>query len=299
MATISRRKQLIIPIAPVGGVAAGCTLAVLAGVMPAGMLEQAVVASGLPSVLTVAEPPLGLTARFLLILVGGGLATIFGWLVFFVMLGGRALAIGRRPVADAEDDVPVLIRADAHPDAPARRPLFANSDLGTPFLDVHAPEEEYLEDDLLAGVDEDWEPLPLPEDLDQPLAAFDPGAIRDEPLQPAQSVTPLAKPRPQLFEDGERFETFNLIPPARITPVAPPRPRDRSGERPDTQATISALLERLERGVAQLPAAEPARILLEPPPPLPAPIAGPETADQPESLARTIEALRRMAANVG
>ena len=34
--------------------------------------------------------------------------------------------------------MPVLRRADAHPDAPPRRPVFANSDLGTPFLDVKA-----------------------------------------------------------------------------------------------------------------------------------------------------------------
>ena len=49
----------------------------------------------------------------------------------------RALdTIGRKPrpvfVPESEPEAPRLRRADAHPDAPSRRPLFAGRDLGEP-----------------------------------------------------------------------------------------------------------------------------------------------------------------------
>lgn len=92
---------------------------------------------------------------------------------------------------------------------------------------------------------------PLPEDLDQPLAAFDPGAIPDEPAPLPEAVAPLAPtPRPSVFDTSERFETFQLTPPPAVAAAPPPR-RDPAAPRPDTEATVHALLERLERGVAR------------------------------------------------
>lgn len=127
----------------------------------------------------------------------------------------------------------------------------------------------------------------LPADLDQPLAAFDPWAIPETPL-PAASLTSVPvrrKPAP-VFAPGERFEVFELLPPIRPEPVAaepapvepvlvePVRPEPVQAAAapnplemrlaasvlaekpepiaaPETDATIHALLERLERGVAR------------------------------------------------
>ena len=70
---------------------------------------------------------------------------------------------------------------------------------------------------------------PLPADLDVPLSAYDPGAFA--------SVQP--------FGPGERIATFDLPVP---TPSVPALARDPAPR--DTEATITALLERLERGVS-------------------------------------------------
>ncbi|MEI9928050.1 MAG: hypothetical protein WDN44_10605 [Sphingomonas sp.] len=57
-----------------------------------------------------------------------------------------------------------------------------------------------------------------------------------------------------MFDDSERFEIFELTPAAR---PAPPRPvpapvrREEAIARPETDATIHALLDRLEKGVVR------------------------------------------------
>ncbi|MFT3978756.1 MAG: hypothetical protein QM688_16860, partial [Sphingomonas bacterium] len=96
------------------------------------------------------------------------------------------------------------------PDAPARRPIAACSELGEPLpIAPNGPVPSNYEQ-------------PLPADLDQPLAAFDPDA--------------LISARPE-----ERFETFPL-----------PGAAEVAGQ---PQASITALLERLERGATRRAAA--------------------------------------------
>jgi hypothetical protein len=146
--------------------------------------------------------------------------TAIAWSALYLAFGSRALALTFGSAADEPDHVPVLRRADAHPDAPARRPLSAARDLGEPTDEPPVVERD------------------LPDDLDQPLAAYDPGAIRPVPAEPVRPVAPLVKiERPQVFDPGDRFETFALAP--------PPAPRARP------EATIHALLDRLEQGVAR------------------------------------------------
>ncbi|MES2339546.1 MAG: hypothetical protein V4537_15750 [Pseudomonadota bacterium] len=236
----------------------GLAVAIAFLLVPAAVLETAVLDSGIPALLPAAAPPLGWTARVALGMTVGGAAAAAAWLGAFLLLGGEgvvsfAIPTFRMPsfalpkfalpkltvpkltvpkftrvrspreiLSVPSDHVPVLRRADAHPDAPARAPLLATRDLGVPFLDVRAPKPAPVERDL-------------PADLDATLSAFDPFAIPAAPAEPVRAVAPLQSSRSAIQDVGERFETFELHP-----PIAAAR----------TDATIHALLDRLERGVS-------------------------------------------------
>lgn len=303
-----------LPLAPLIAAVAGGFAALGVAMIPVPALEALVMDSGLPSILAAAEPPLGLTARLAVALGAGAFVGAFMWLSAFILLGSRGLTIGGEagPVDSAEVPVPVLRRADAHPDAPPRPPLLATRDLGKPFLEVRAgapaapaePEDEQVDFDVIfpprpisapvlapmpamvpepvAEAAEVYElhtmlaPIPAPEpvaeaasqplveqdmpiDFDQPLSAFDPQAIPAVPKPAPVPLAPLRRtPRPSVFDASERFEIFELTPPVRahvppplpeaVAPVAA-APRERI-VRPETDASVHALLERLERGVA-------------------------------------------------
>jgi hypothetical protein len=337
-----------LPVAPLAALFLGTAAAAAIAVLPVGTLESLVTDSGLPAILSAAEPPLGLTARLVLAAGAGAGVAVIVWFALFILLGTRGLSVGK----EAE---PVRVRrADAHPDAPPRAPLLATRDLGTPFLEVTAPRPEEKPEPV--AVREPYReplfaPLPapvhvvaaegivppeplvlsepvvalepvavskplvmpepvaapdpvmaapapvaiaepviaprslsvsqpvaepepvvqaapvetplaeqsLPIDLQQPLSAYDPGALLDVPMPPPVQLAPLRRaPRPQVFDAGERFETFELTP-IRRAPAPTPAPRpvpiqrtaDEALARPETDATIHALLERLERGVVK------------------------------------------------
>jgi hypothetical protein len=193
--------------------AGGGAVALAALLLPAAMLEGVVEASGLAAVLPVAAPPLGLTARALLAMGGGGAVALVVWAASYLLVGpGGPLAPRVRTPG------PVVRRADAHPDAPPRRPMGA-ADLPTPPPMPSPPVEK-----------------PVPADLDQPLAAFDPAAVPSVPREPVRALKPLASP----LAPGERLETYILTPPP--PPPTPPPPA--ASEPP----SIDALLRRLEQG---------------------------------------------------
>lgn len=196
-----------------GAAAAGGLVALAFVALPGAWLEGAVEGSGVAALLPVAAPPLGLTARAVLALMGGVLVAAIAWAALYLLFGpgGPFAATVRR------SDAPTLRRADAHPDAPPRWPLSA-SELSVPELTVTPPPIEQ----------------PLPDDLDAPLAAFDPGAVLPVPREPVRPVKPLAPP--PALEPGERLDVFALtLPPAPVRDVE---------ERP----SIEALLRRLEQG---------------------------------------------------
>ncbi len=279
------RQRLILPVAPLGGAALGLMTAIAFALIPGEILDRLILRSGIAAIIAAAEPPLGMTARIVLALMGGGTVALLGWFALFLVLGSRTLALGGEALAPADpdtgDSVPVLRRADAHPDAPSRRPVFANRDLGTPFLEVRARQainDAELGDPALAPLPMSLGSIDLPVDLDMPLSAFDPDAI-GVPLDftpvPPRAVSPrpaAAAPPPliipplvpaaerrQIFEPTERFETFELTPMVRTDATEPPMPRAEPSREPrDTQATITALLERLERGVTHRNAHPPA-----------------------------------------
>lgn len=318
-----------LPLAPLIAAVAGGLAALGVAMIPVPALEALVMDSGLPSILAAAEPPLGTTARLAVALGTGAFVGAFMWLSAFILLGSRGLTIGEAEdvALDPEEvPLPVLRRADAHPDAPPRPPLLATRDLGRPFLEIRAavpapaePEDEHIDFDaifppraitppkapepvvqapgpaaaapvpppvmatapapVIAAPEgpesrdihaRGFQPLAeqdLPADFDQPLSAFDPQAIPAVPKPAPVPLAPLRRtPRPSIFDESERFEIFELTPAVRRhvpEPPAeapmPPLPRERIA-RPETDASIHALLERLERGVADkglAPAAQP------------------------------------------
>ena len=267
------RARFAMPIASVAGVAVAAVVAFAFLVMPIAVIESMAVDSGVAALFTAAAPPFGLTARltvaFFAALAAGG----FTWAGLALILGART-ELTRRGAA--QDGVPVLRRADAHPDAPPRRPVFANSDLGTPFLDVKA--EPALGESIEPIVVTEAQDVPA--DLDTPIAAYRTPDdvplpdVRPEPEAfvapkassslPLPVLTPVSAPR---FAPHERIETFGLAP-ATDEPSAPL-----------PQATIHDLLERLERGVAK---------------------RQPEPEQQREpTLEETLDALRALARRVG
>ncbi|WP_375398899.1 hypothetical protein [uncultured Sphingomonas sp.] len=235
MDATSRRQHLILPVAPSIAAGAGMLIAMFLIALPAAVLEWLVVDSGIAALVTAAEPPLGLTARLAIAGVAGGVTTAMLWLGLHQLIGGRSIVLGT-PVED--DGAPVLRRADAHPDAPSRRPLFAASDLGTPFLDIHAPAPTALAEA------KSWpEERTLPADLDTPIAPFAAPETLPEVAEDAADVAATATAR---FGSHERIETFELTP--MIRPPAPAADVDETSA-PLPQATIHDLLTRLERGV--------------------------------------------------
>lgn len=218
-------RQSLIRHLPLGGAALiGSAAAATFLLMPADLLESLVWHSGVAAVLPVAAPPLGDTARAVLAFGGGSLAAAVAWSALFLLFGAGGFLTGAKR---REDGIPVVRRADAHPDAPPRRPLSA-ADLGLPMMAVAAP--RVAEGDR-----------PIPADLDLPLAAFDPNALLPVPMEPVRPVAPLAPP------PVERIATFAL--PLAPQGPAPIGPADRAESNP--APTIEALLRRLEQGAGR------------------------------------------------
>ncbi len=292
----------------VAGAAGVC--AVLASlVLPAALLEDMVLSSGIAAFVPAAEPPLGTTARLCIGLFAGGLIALVAWMGLSALM---AWIDSREADGEEGERRPTVRRADAHPDARPRVPLRA-SDLEVPVYGrVSAPEPEPELDEAILDLAETAPPeepviamgppsegrplhAPLPEvqelpvDLDQPLAAFDPYAIPAVPMAPPPPVRPLRRrpARAPIFDEGERFETFELTPPVRPAPVAEPyvapapEPEPVAASpiaAPQTEASVHALLDRLEKKLGKF----------APPPPEPA-------ADPKRKLEDTLSELRRMA----
>lgn len=244
-----RRSRSTAWIAPTGGALAGVAAAALFLLMPQAMLENWVWQSGLPALIAVASPPLGDTARAVLALGGGGLAAAVVWSALFLLFGAGGL-FAARPASEAaatgDEGVPVLRRADAHPDAPARRPMSA-ADLGTPLPPPAPPAIETVPDESVEVISESDDdaagtPLPaeqpIPADLDLPLAAFHPSALPDVPREPVRPVLPL-RPPAAASEYPARESSDPVEPPAPTPPPPPPPPPE--------VPSIESLLDRLER----------------------------------------------------
>jgi len=262
------RQNLIRALPLYGAVAGGVVMAAIVAMLSIETLENLVWTTGVAALVPAALPPLGLTARVLLALGSGLLVGALLWSSLFLLFGPGGLLAKRTP---REDGMPVIRRADAHPDAPPRKPMSA-ADLGTPMMEVGVGGSGGVRDERT-----------IPADLDLPLAAFDPKAILPVPMAPVRPVSPLAQPmvapvvdmprsaepstfvtaplvepveRPveAVFEEADAEPVYEAVPettPDPIPDMIAPTPIARPGRppaEPATPPTIEALLLRLEQG---------------------------------------------------
>lgn len=201
---MAKRRSLIdrLPLAPVFALLFGAAVAIVIAAMPDWRFEQAVEWTGIGSVLSVARPPLGLKARLLAVTLCFALVAILVWLTVTLV---QRLIEGPKSRDDADSALDLGSFADSLPpvDAP-RRPIFADRELGAPFMSDEAlttvaslevtstdtapealaeiPEAEVMSEPLLArGTVE--EIASIDSGLDTPLdvAEFDLPPVADEP----------------------------------------------------------------------------------------------------------------------
>jgi hypothetical protein len=289
------RNALDLPVAGLSALAA----AFAAFALPQDLLNRAVAATGLPSILAAAQPPLGLTARVAIAV--GSAALVFG----IVFLALRLLDRSGLGGAEAEEDSRAgsrVRRRDGHPDAPAPRPISAARDLGEP-APPRAPRAEvplWLDEAVPTppafGATVEFEPVlePVPEPeadiLSEPWQAPEPVVFPEpEPAPEPTSeleLTPEAmlsppEPEPQPAPAPVAVAAPEPIPapvpepaPVAVAPPAPaPVPAPAQAPSPVPQAemptSIAGLMERLEQGLARRRTIEPAPAPAEPAPTAP------------------------------
>ncbi len=270
---MAKRRTLIdrLPLAPVFALMFGTAVAIVVAAMPQWRYEQAIGWTGLGSLLAVARPPLGLKARLLGVMLVFALVAIIMWLAVTVV--ERALA-ARSPAQDDDDLLDLAAFAETLPplDKP-RRPIFADKELGAPFMSDEALKTAPIAQPFV----DEMEPAP-------PIADI---------VAPAVAETPEAAIEPSALEAPLDVAEFDL-------PPAPPDFAVLPGE-----SSIDTLIRRLEAGMARRAGPRP------PGPPTfrsPSPGAGPLSAmrdlmernrdgDVPDEsgAARALDTLQRLA----
>ena len=125
---------------------AAAALGFVAFAMPTDLFTSLVVQSGLPELSTAAQPPLGMKARGAAV----AAAALLSFASVFLLLRAldRTPSRPRREAPAAIDpEAPRVRRADAHPDAPSRRPLLAGRELSEPIdsFEPDLPEETFAD----------------------------------------------------------------------------------------------------------------------------------------------------------
>ena len=311
----------------------GRTTRILAGIgaglallsMPVGLIEMLVASSGLSEAWPAAAPPLGMKARLLIALFAGLMAAALAGILVrdrgdgaevkdeergdeatqgaekmgFAFSRLTALARGRsaQPI---DDMAPSLRRADAHPDAPARTPIFASRDFGG--LDIFPRVDAGGRRGLVSGGDM-RDPAPVaspgfsapvtPVIADAPLPAGEELAPEPAFLRPAAPM-PQPEEAPLVAQQPEP----SVEQPAAPLPVAAALPAA-----PTQGLSVRELTERLERGLSlrsRSPAAAPARssaaVIADMAVASPVPVRASVAEDTDEALRAALGALRSMAA---
>lgn len=301
--------------------AMGAGLAALAAALiilwaPVGLVEMVVASSGLSEAVPAAAPPLGLKARLML----AGFAALMAAGVVSAnrrsagrgearieeeRRGDRAqgaknmgfafsklTALARGRAAANEVDTPVLRRADAHPDAPPRPPIFASRDFDG--LEIFGRPEGSRRP-LVAN------PEPAPESvLSSPSFAMPsaPAPLSEAELpQPAFARAPVTTPA---LTEPPRFAAPIAVPPPAPEAEPEPLPAPLPLRSPTQGLSVHQLTERLERGLAQrsrafVPPNPVSRVIADMPAAQPVPVREAVAQDTDEALRAALGALRSMA----
>lgn len=303
--------------------------------LPSGLIEYAVTASGLSEWLPAAAPPLGGTARMIL----AGFVGVMGF--------GVGLAAIRLGAPDEGDDkmgfafskltglswsrrrnrnpeMPVVRTADAHPDAPPRKPIFASADFGAPDF-FSQPSDAAAGDPLFAAKADDviddlesHEPLGAPDRGDAvPTAGlglrFDPPfAFESEPeADEAKSFGIFAEPdadaaEEQVLETADSdFVAFTDVPaeadvaePLPSPPLAAPSPLHALSVAELAHRLETALTRREEQGLpvppAPRPFLDPSRVLADITPAAPVAVKPGVDSDVDIALKQALGALQKI-----
>ena len=200
------------------------------------LLERIVSTLGIDRIVPAAAPPLGQTARLLLALGMAGVGEIAG-----LVLGARLAAGHRsepvrrhRPKSAASetgesDDAPQLRGRDRHPDAPARKPLSATSDLGDNLASAPGENQGGIDTALrrrALASEAQHEPRPFFEVAPLPGGEWPPVAAEEtrEMPQTAPEVSPAASFVVDRSEPDEVFDLGQFDAPCGDEPAAPPAP---------------------------------------------------------------------------
>jgi hypothetical protein len=177
--------------------------------MPERLFSGLVSATPLPGLIAAAEPPLGTTARLAAVAAIALFVFALVWALMGLLERVPARRTGAVSKAVDEVDAPRLRRADAHPDAPSRRPLVAGRDLGEPIDSlpepVLSPEEARPLPSFLVAEPEP-EPEPQPEPAAEPAPEPQAAAEDELVLEPASEETPLSELAARLPEPGRGSE---------------------------------------------------------------------------------------------
>ena len=278
------RSTLDVPVAALAGLA----VAVVAFAAPADLLGNLVTATGLPSVVAAAEPPLGFKARIGLGAVGATAVFAFTFLLLrWLERNGarRASQFEEEDTLELEVEAPRLRRRDIHPDAPARAPLLAAHELGEPDFEG---EESF---DARAA----W---PSPEPAPAPEPAWEETA---DPVQRAETFAyPSAVDADPVASDSDQASAYALSQPRWPDPVEPePAPIEAPAWSPSEPEPASAEIAPAPHESPLPPVHEPEQAAAAPNPWSPEPQAPPAANEDslappaPGSIAELMERLER------
>ncbi|MEA3540912.1 MAG: hypothetical protein U9R77_02165 [Pseudomonadota bacterium] len=288
---------------------------------PVGLLETVVASSGLSEALPAAAPPLGLTARLLMagfvgMLAAGLVAAMnrdqdaadderdkdgrqhrasgarhmgFAFSKLTALARGRAMPV-------AEPDAPSLRRADAHPDAPPRPPIFASRDFDG--VEIFSRPDAGRRPLVVAPEPEARSVLPMPSfvarslstepvEEERPAPAFAPPAPRFDALVEEDDA-----PSTEAWDDDDDDDaSIEAAPLAEARPAPLPLPTH--------GLSIAELTDRLERGLAsrrRMAGANAAPVLADMPVAPAVPVRQSVAPDADEALRAALGTLRTMAA---
>jgi|GEM_PF-4952549 len=179
-----------LPKVPVASAVSGLIVAALILMTPNPWFEAFIVETGLPGVLTAAEPPLGARARIVFALIAALIVTIGAWVALSAILRRKSQArseesVDYAPDKEGHESPRIRRRADSHPDAPYRRPIMAGDEMGVP-LDLVTTAPEGAGDDEIDALDLG----DVAEVVEQPMPFVDP--IESEATPVEEEYTPVS-----------------------------------------------------------------------------------------------------------